>query len=380
MKYFIIAGEASGDMHGANLMHNILSYDTSAEFRFFGGDMMQNVRGILVKHYSEMAYMGIFEVLMNIRKISRNLSLCKRNIVDFKPDIIILIDYAGFNLRIAKFAKYHNVKIYYYILPKLWAWGKSRIRKIKKYTDRLFVILPFEVSFYKQYNIDVEYFGNPLVDEIEKDTSHSESSDEFRSRNGLPDKPVIALLAGSRRQEIHRCLPEMAEIVKYYPGYQFVVAGLSSIEEEYYIKSLSNTDIKVIYDQTYALLAKSSAAVVTSGTATLETALFNVPQVVIYKTSPFTYYFGQILVLLKIIHVKFFSLVNIILEKEAVKELLQFRLSENIKKELDMILEDNKYRDEMLKNYTELKHSIGKPGVSQRVAERIVNSLSVNNK
>ena len=376
MKYFIIAGEASGDMHGANLMHNILSYDNDAQFRFFGGDMMKNIGGTMVKHYREMAFMGIGEVLMHARRISRNLSLCRKSIIDYQPDVIILVDYAGFNLRIAKFAKNHNFRVYYYILPKLWAWGKSRIGKIKKYTDRLFVILPFEVKFYKQYNIKVEYFGNPLIDQVNKDNAHSETSEEFRRRNALSDKSIIALLAGSRKQEIHRCLPRMAEIVKYFPGYQFVVAGLSSIEDKYYKKALKNNDIRVIYNQTYPLLSKSSAAVVTSGTATLETALFNVPQTVIYKTSPFTYYFGQILVLIKVIHVKFFSLVNIILDKEAVKEFLQFQLSKNIKKELDIILTDEKYRYSMLQDYKELKDKIGKPGVSERVAEKIVNSLS----
>lgn len=379
MKYYIIAGEASGDMHGANLMHNLLKFDPDAEFRFFGGNMMQNIGGTLVKHYRDLSYMGIWEVLKNIKTISNNLSLCKKDIIKFNPDVIILIDYAGFNLRIAKFAKSHNLKVYYYILPKLWAWGKSRIRKIRKFIDKLFVILPFEVKFYKQFSIDVEFFGNPLVDEIEKDSSHSVSYKEFITRNDLSEKPIIALLAGSRKQEIDRCLPKMAEIIKYYPDYQFVVAGVTSIDQESYNKFILDKDIRIIYDQTYPLLTKSFAAVITSGTATLEAALFNVPQVVIYKTSPFTFYFGQLLILLRVIHIKFFSLVNIILEKEAVKELLQFNLTENIKKELDNILFNNKHREEMIKNYKELKNNIGKPEVSKRVAEKIVNSLLTKN-
>lgn len=375
MKYYIIAGEASGDMHGANLMKHILENDADADFRFFGGDMMKSVGGSLVRHYSEMSYMGIWEVIRNIGKISRNVSLCKKDIIYFNPDLIILIDYAGFNLRIAKYAKAHNLKVYYYILPKLWAWGKSRVKKIRKYVDKRFVILPFEVGFYNQLNINVEFFGNPLVDEIENFKRYSISSKDFRNINKLSDKPIIALLAGSRKQEINRCLPEMIAITKHYPDYQFVVAGAVSIEKEYYNQILHNTNVKIVHNQTYPLLTQSSAAVVTSGTATLETALFNVPQVVIYKTSGFTYYFGQLLILIKVIYLKFFSLVNIILNKEAVKELLQFRLAENIRKELDKILFDKNYKEEMIKNYTELRNIIGKPEASKQIAQRIVDSL-----
>lgn len=375
MKYYIIAGEASGDMHGANLMKHILENDADADFRFFGGDMMKSVGGSLVRHYSEMSYMGIWEVIRNIGKISRNVSLCKKDIIYFNPDLIILIDYAGFNLRIAKYAKAHNLKVYYYILPKLWAWGKSRVKKIRKYVDKRFVILPFEVGFYNQLNINVEFFGNPLVDEIENFKRYSISSKDFRNINKLSDKPIIALLAGSRKQEIDRCLPEMIAITKHYPDYQFVVAGAVSIEKEYYNQILHNTNVKIVHNQTYPLLTQSSAAVVTSGTATLETALFNVPQVVIYKTSGFTYYFGQLLILIKVIYLKFFSLVNIILNKEAVKELLQFRLAENIRKELDKILFDKNYKEEMIKNYTELRNIIGKPEASKQIAQRIVDSL-----
>ncbi len=375
MKYYIIAGEASGDMHGANLMKHILEYDAGADFRFFGGDMMKSIGGSLVRHYSEMSYMGIWEVVRNAGKISRNVSLCKRDINLYNPDIIILIDYAGFNLRIARYAKAHNLKVYYYILPKLWAWGKSRVKKIKKYVDKRFAILPFEVGFYNKLNVDVEFYGNPLVEEIENFNRRSLSSKEFRNTNKLSDKPIIALLAGSRKQEIDRCLPEMTAITKHYPDYQFVVAGAVSIEKEYYNKTLQNTDVKIVHNQTYPLLTQAAAAVVTSGTATLETALFNIPQVVIYKTSGFTYYFGQLLILIRVIHVKFFSLVNIILNKEAVKELLQFKLADNIKKELNKILFDRNYREEMIKNYAELRSIIGKPEASKQIARRIVDSL-----
>jgi lipid-A-disaccharide synthase len=377
MKYYIIAGEASGDMHGANLMKHIMGYDKYANFRFFGGDMMKSVGGLLVSHYSEMSYMGIWEVISNIGKISRNVILCKKDIIQFKPDVIILIDYPGFNLRIAKFAKIHNLRVYYYILPKLWAWGKSRARKIRKYVDKRFVILPFEVEFYNQLNIYVEFFGNPLVDQIENFKRYSKLSKDFRKINKLSDKPIIALLAGSRKQEINRCLPEMIAITKHYPAYQFVVAGAVSIEEDYYNIMLQNTNVKIVHNQTYPLLTESLAAVVTSGTATLETALFNVPQVVVYKTSGFNFYFGQLLVLIKVIHVKFFSLVNIILNKEAVKELLQFRLAYNIRKELDKILFNRNYKEEMIKNYKELRSIIGKPEASKQIAKSMVNSLSL---
>jgi lipid-A-disaccharide synthase len=376
MKYYIIAGEASGDMHGANLMKHVMGYDTKADFRFFGGDMMKSAGGSLVRHYSEMSYMGIWEVISNIGKISRNIILCKKDIIQFNPDVIILIDYAGFNLRIAKYAKSHNLRVYYYILPKLWAWGKSRAKKIRKYIDKRYVILPFEVKFYNQLNIYVEFYGNPLVDQIENFKRSSKSSKDFRNINRLSDKPIIALLAGSRKQEIDRCLPEMIAITKHYPDYQFVVAGAVSIEEEYYNRILHNTNVKIVHNQTYPLLTQSSAAVVTSGTATLETALFNVPQVVIYKTSSFSYYFGQLLVLIKVIHVNFFSLVNIILNKEAVKELLQFKLAENIKKELDKMLFNRNYKEEMIKNYKELRSIIGKPEASKQIAKSIVDSLS----
>jgi lipid-A-disaccharide synthase len=375
MKYYIIAGEASGDMHGANLMKNIMKHDTDADFRFFGGNMMKSAGGTLVRHYRDLSYMGIWEVLRNIGKISSNVLFCKRDIKEYNPDVIILIDYAGFNLRIARFARARNLKVYYYILPKLWAWGKSRAKKLKRYVDKRFVILPFEVDFYDKLNINVEYHGHPLVDEIENFKKQSFLSAEFRKENGLDDRPIIALLAGSRKQEIDRCLPEMIAITKHYTGHQFVVAGAISIKTEYYNKFLNKTSIKLVHNQTYQLLMHSTAAIVTSGTATLETALFNVPQVVVYKTSGFNYYFGQILVMLNIIHVKFFSLVNIILDREAVKELLQFRLADNIKAELDNILHDTGYRDKILKNYAELRNIIGKPEASVKIAARIVNSL-----
>ena len=375
MKYYIIAGEASGDMHGANLMKNIMKHDTHADFRFFGGNMMKSAGGTLVRHYKDLSYMGIWEVLKNIGKISSNVLFCKRDIKEYNPDVIILIDYAGFNLRIARFARAGNLKVYYYILPKLWAWGKSRAKKLKRYVDKRFVILPFETDFYKQMDIDVEFNGHPLVDEIENFKKHSSLSVDFRKENALDERPIIALLAGSRKQEIDRCLPEMIAISKHYPGYQFVVAGAISIKMEYYNKFLSKTSIKLVHNRTYQLLMHSMAAIVTSGTATLETALFNVPQAVIYKTSGFNYYFGQILVMLKIIHVKFFSLVNIILDREAVKEFLQFRLADKTKAELDNILLNRSYRDNMVKNYEELRKIIGKPEASDKIAARIVSSL-----
>ena len=306
MKYFIIAGEASGDMHGANLVHNILSYDNDAQFRFFGGDMMKNIGGTMVKHYREMAFMGIGEVLMHARRISRNLSLCRKSIIDYQPDVIILVDYAGFNLRIVKFAKNHNFRVYYYILPKLWAWGKWRVKTVKKYVDRMFVLLPFEVDFYKAQGVVAEYYGNPVLDSVEMFRPKAVSFDHFVSANKLQDKPVIALLAGSRKQEIEKLLPEMLQITSHYPDYQFVIAGAPAISPEFYQQFISKADgdIHIVFDQTYQLLSNSTAAVVTSGTATLETALFGIPEVVVYKTSPLTLFVGRFFV-----HITYFYVI-----------------------------------------------------------------------
>lgn len=381
MKYFLIAGEASGDLHGSNLMKGILKADPSAEFRFYGGEKMQSVAGTMAKHYKELALMGIWEVLRSLKKFKGFIETCKEEINSFNPEVLILIDYAGFNLRIAKYGKQKQIPVYYYISPKLWAWGKSRAKRIKRYVQRMFVILPFEVEFYKKLGIKSEFYGNPVTDVIDEfNRQYSETAETFRTRNNLDKRPVIALLAGSRRQEIDLCLPKMLEVSKEFPGYQFALAGAPSITKEYYKKYLGGNDIQLVYDETYQLLKHAFAAVVTSGTATLETALMNIPEVVIYKTSSASFYIGQFFIMLGVIHVKFFCLVNIILNRMLVKEYLQFNLSKKIKTELKNILEDKSHREKILRGYEEMKSLLGKSGVSDFIAQRMVDTLNDSKK
>ncbi len=371
MKYYLIAGEASGDMHGANLINSIKKQDTKADFRFFGGDLMQQAGKSLTIHYRYMAFMGAWEVLINLNSIARFMRICKKDITDFHPDVIILIDYAGFNLKIARFAHKNGYKVYYYISPKLWAWNKSRIKLFKKYVDKLYAIFPFEVDFYKQNGFDkVEYLGHPLLDEIDKKKKELTDGNEFVTKNNLSEKPIIALLSGSRKQEIERCLPEMIAVTRNYPDYQFVIAGVTSLPGELYQQYMKNTSVNIVYDQTYNLLHNATAAIVTSGTATLETAILNIPEVVIYKTSPITYFIAK-----PFVHIRFFSLVNLIMDKETVKELLQYNLARGIKTELDKILFDKTYRARMLEEYGIMRQRLGQPGASDRVAKAIVESM-----
>lgn len=370
MKYYIISGEASGDLHGSNLMQAIKKRDSDAEFRFWGGDLMQAQGGTMVKHYRELAFMGIIEVLLNIRTIFKNLKLCKEDLMNNIPDVLILIDYPGFNLKIAEFAKEKGLRIFYYISPKIWAWKTSRVKIIKRCIERVFVILPFETDFYKRYDVQVDYVGNPILDAIEQKKSQLASKEQFIKENGLEEKPIIALLAGSRKHEIEKCLPEMIKASKHFPDYQFVLAGAPSIEKDIYEPFIRGQKIKLLYDKTYDILHNAHAAIVTSGTATLETALFNVPEVVMYKIMLLTYIIGK-----PFVHIKFFSLVNLIMEKEVVKELLQFKLAENIKNELDKILFDKNYRENMLENYRILHSKMGETGVSEHTAELMLNYL-----
>ncbi len=283
MKYYIIAGEASGDLHAANLMHELNNFDKDAQFRVWGGDLMQQQGGEIVKHYKELAFMGFVEVLMNIRRIKSNFELCQSDLLDFNPNILILVDYRGFNLRMEKFAKENNILIFYYICPKIWAWKKSRAWKIKRYIDKMFVIFPFEKEFYKQYNYDVEYVGNPLIDELKKKKELLPDRQTFLKRNKLNEKPIIALLAGSRKQELKYILPEMLKVIEHFHEYQFVLAGAPSFNENTYLPYIEHYPVSLVFNQTYDLLQHAQAAIVTSGTATLETAMFNVPQVVVYK-------------------------------------------------------------------------------------------------
>lgn len=365
MKYYIIAGEASGDLHGSNLMKELKKLDSSAEFRFWGGDLMANQGGQLVKHYKDLAFMGFSEVLMNLKTILGNLSFCKEDIKKFDPDILILIDYPGFNLRIAKFAKHLGIKVYYYISPQVWAWKSGRVQLIKKYVDRMFVILPFEKAFYEKYNYEVDFVGHPLLDAM-KDLPDLDK-DAFKKENNLDTRKIIALLPGSRQQEIKKKLPIMLSIREDFPDYQFVIAGAPSQPLSFYREFVGDS-VKIISDQTYNLIRASDAALVTSGTATLETALLNVPEVVCYKGSTISYEIGKRLVK----HIRFISLVNLIMDKEVVKELIQNNLTKvNVSQELKKIL-NAENRAEIRLSYQELKHKLGGEGASKRTAELMI--------
>lgn len=370
MKYYIIAGEASGDLHGSNLMRGLKQVNSNSQFRYFGGDFMKEQGGELVMHYKHAAFMGIWEVVKNLGTISRNLKLCKSDIQQWQPDVVILIDYAGFNLKIAQFVKTLNIPVFYYISPKVWVWKESRVKTIKKLVDRMFVIFPFEVDFYKKHNYQAFFAGNPLIDAIEEKLPALPNEKDFKQQNNLPDKPIIALVPGSRKQEIDFCLPEMLSAIERFPQYQIIIAGAPSIDADYYKPILKGKNIPVLFGQTYAILRNAKAAIVTSGTATLETAILNVPQVVCYKTSPITYRIGIL-----IVKVRFFSLVNIIMGKEVVKELLQTNLSNRISEEMDRLLHNASYREEMLNNYNELRTLCGGSGASRRVAQKMITEL-----
>lgn len=369
MKYYIISGEASGDLHGSNLMKNIKIQDPEADFRFWGGDLMQEQGGTLVKHYRDLAFMGFAEVIMNLGTILGNISFCKKDIQAYQPDAVILIDYPGFNLRVAEFVKSLGIKVYYYISPQIWAWKTGRVHTIKKFVDRMFVILPFEKDFYAKYEYEVDFVGHPLLDAMQN--LPEMNSEEFKAKNQLDNRKIIALLPGSRKQEIRVKLPIMLSVVKDYPDYQFIVAGAPSMEESFYKEVANGTEMNIVFAQTYDLLRNSEAALVTSGTATLETALLNTPEVVCYKGSRISYEIGKRVVK----HIQYISLVNLIMDKEVVKELIQQDLNyTNLKKELDLILNSPK-RQEILSDYAELRQKLGGPGASARTAEMIVTDL-----
>ena len=324
MKYYLIAGEASGDLHGSNLMKELKSIDNEAKFRFFGGDLMKAVGGELVVHYREMAFMGIINVLLNINTIKKNMEFCKKDLPEFHPDVLILIDYPGFNLRIAEFAKNNNIKVFYYIAPKVWAWKEHRIKKIKAFVDELFTILPFETQFFKKHEVDVNYVGNPLLDSLESFKKSAKNKERFLAENNLDERPIVAFLAGSRNQEIRNTLPVMVNASNGNPGFQFVVAGISSIDKNVYKKILGESKIRIIYNQTYDLLNNSFAALVASGTASLETALFKVPQLVLYRVEGGRFVH---IIMKKLIKIKWASLPNLILDKEAIREYIHVHLN-----------------------------------------------------
>jgi len=334
MRYFIIAGEQSGDLHGSNLIKELFEADKDAEITCWGGDLMEAAGARLLVHYRKLAFMGFTAVIKNLGAISKNLNLCKEQIAEYKPDVIIFIDYPGFNLRIAEYAKNKGYKTFYYISPKLWAWNERRVGKIKKYIDRMFIIFPFEVDFYKKHGITVEYNGNPLIDEIEKTITSFPHKEKMYEYLGIEEKKIIALLAGSRRHEIEYVLPQMLKIMPRFPDYQFILAGVKNIPDEFYKKIIGNGNVKVIKEKTYEILYSAEAALVTSGTATLEAALHNTPQVVCYKGD-----FFSMLIAWAVVKVKYISLVNLIMGSEVVKELVQYDLTENaLLEELTAIL------------------------------------------
>ena len=379
MKYYLIVGEASGDLHASNLMRALKEGDPQADFRFFGGDLMSEVGGTRVKHYKELAYMGFIPVLLHLRTIFRNMELCKKDIVGWQPDVVILVDYPGFNLKIAEYVKKHtDIPIFYYISPKIWAWKEYRIKNIKRDVDELFSILPFEVDFFKGHQYPIHYVGNPCVDAVDAfRKNHTETFGEFVSSNSLEDKPVIALLAGSRKQEIKDNLPDMLEAAKPFVGqYQLVLAGAPGIDPAYYQQYIgADVPVRIVFGQTYRLLAQAAVALVTSGTATLETALFRVPQVVCYYMA-----MGKLISFLRrhILKVKYISLVNLVANREVVRELVADGMTvENVRTELDALLNDSAYRNNMLQEYDRMIEILGPAGASRQAASKMIELLSV---
>lgn len=369
MKYYIIAGEASGDLHGSNLMKSLYYEDPNAEIRFWGGDLMQSVGGTLVKHYRDLSFMGFLEVVLNLKTILNNITICKKDILEFQPDVLIFIDYPGFNMRIAKWAKTLGMKTHYYISPQIWAWKENRIKDIKRDIDKMYVILPFEKDFYEnKHHYQVEFVGHPLIDAIQNRIPINES--DFRKENNLSDKPIIAILPGSRKQEITKMLSVMLSVVDDFPDYQFVIAGAPSQEYSFYSSFLTAKNCHFISNKTYDLLSVSFAALVTSGTATLETALFKVPEVVCYKGSWLSYQIAK-----RIVTLKYISLVNLIMDKEVVTELIQENCnSSTLKIELQKLLNSND-RSKILENYNTLEKKLGGSGASKKTAQLIVNHL-----
>lgn len=363
MKLFFVAGEKSGDLHGGNLIKALKAKNNQLEIEAWGGDNMQNEGAILKNHYRNMAFMGIWEVIKNLSTIYHNLEKCKEDILNFAPDAVVLIDYAGFNLKIAKYCKQKKIKVIYYISPKIWAWNTNRALKIKQLVDHMLVIFPFEVDFYKQFGYEVDYVGNPIMDEIESFVPNP----DFKTKYQLSKKPIISILAGSRLQEVKKMLPLMTSLSSYFPEYQFVISGVDNLERSIY----DHYNLPIIFNDTYNLLHNSEAALVTSGTATLETALLQTPQIVCYKTSFLTYKIGMML-----IKIKFASLVNLIMGREIVKELIQQNFNlKNIKIELENILKNGPKRELQIVDYKILKEIVGANGASEKAADLIIKYL-----
>lgn len=375
MKYYIIAGEASGDLHGANLIASLKKKDSRAKIRAWGGNLMKKQGATLVKHYRDLAFMGFVEVLLHLRTILRNLRFCKRDIMRFKPDAIILIDYPGFNMKIAKFAHKHGIKVYYYISPQVWAWKKRRVHTIKEVVDKMLVILPFEKDFYDEYRVDAHFVGHPLLDELSK-VRYINKNNFVRQNKLNSKKEIIALLPGSRKQEVGRMLEVMLKVVDKFPEYQFVIGCAPSLPEEYYKSLIGNENVQLVFNKTYQLLQVASAALVTSGTATLETALFYVPEVVCYKGNKISYLIAK-----NLIKVKYISLVNLIMDKPVVKELIQNDLTpENIEAELKLLLTNHKVQRQLLDDYEDLRYKLGNAGASNNAATVIFDDLNKKSK
>lgn len=369
MRYYIIAGEASGDLHGSNLIKALHRQDDNANIRCWGGDRMEAAGATLVKHYRDLAFMGFVEVLLHLKTIFKNIAYCKKDIMAYKPDVLILIDYPGFNMRIAEWAKKEGIRVVYYISPQIWAWKESRVHKIKRDVDKMLVILPFEVDFYKKWNFNVIYVGHPLIEVV----SH-EKKDIPTER--ISDKPIIALLPGSRSQEIKAKLPVMLQMVKYFPQYCFVIAQAQSQPDSLYKEMIGNEEVLLLKNKTYNLLKQATAALVTSGTATLETALFGVPQVVCYKGNPLSYWLAT-----KLVKVKYISLVNLIMDKPVVTELIQDDLNEKKLKEcLERLLNDATYQQELKQDYETLWHKLGDSHASTLAAKEIIALVAENTK
>jgi len=373
MKIYIIAGEASGDLHASNLLRALKKQSSTVEVRYWGGDLMEEVISTPpVKHYKELAFMGFSEVITHLPEILGNFTTCKKDILQFQPGIVVLVDYPGFNLRIAKWAKLQGFQVHYYISPKVWAWKKSRVFQIKKYVDKLYTIFPFETAFFKEYEYNVTYVGNPLIDAINHYKS-TISSENFHAKYNLSEKPIIALLPGSRKQEIRTKLPVMLEATKQFENYQLIIAGAPSFDASFYAPYLEGREAKVLFGATYSILENAEAALVTSGTATLETALFHVPQVVCYIASPISYAIAK-----RLIKIKYISLVNLIFDKEVVPELIQHECTpEKVKNALKEILQGGTKRNQQLNEYKELTHMLGNGSASAEVTKHLL--LSTKN-
>ncbi|MBQ6727292.1 MAG: lipid-A-disaccharide synthase [Bacteroidales bacterium] len=372
MKYYIIAGEASGDLHGSNLMKAILRNDPQAEIRFWGGDLMQAVGGTQVKHIRELAFMGFVEVVANLRTVLKNIAFCKKDIVKFHPDAVIFIDYPGFNLKIAKFTHAQGFKNFYYISPQVWAWKKGRIKTMRRVLDMMYVILPFEKPFYDRNNVqNVEFVGHPLLDAIAEFDKNAQLADDFRSRNGLDQRPIVALMPGSRKMELRKMMPDMCHLVAQHPEYQFVIAGMKLLGNQMYTPYIHSDNVSIVYDQTYPLLKTAFAGVITSGTATLEAALFDLPLVVCYKANALSVFIAK-----RFAKVNYISLVNLIADKPVVKELIQNDLNPNdLEAEFRKITVDESCRQKLKCEYALLKEQLGGEGASQRTVNSILNYL-----